>query len=149
MAESLNLFSEEGPPEEWEIVFINALSDELGVVGQAARKAGVHERTVMRRREESPRFEALYQAAQAAIDDALEYESLRRALEPNERPIFQRGKLVGVVREYDTKHLEWLLERRMPERYNLNRLDREKDIRDVVFRPMLGDQTPELEEPDS
>jgi hypothetical protein len=61
----------------------------------------------------------MLEQAYRMMNDALEYEAMRRAVEPNERPVFQRGEMVGVIKEYDTKHLEWLLERRMPERYHI------------------------------
>jgi hypothetical protein len=145
--DEVNLFEDEGPPEAWEKDFLEALVNEYAIIGKAARAAGVHPNAVESRRKASPRFSALYDAAQKMIDDALEYENVRRALEPNERPIFQRGQLVGVVQEFDTKHLEWLLERRHPEKYHIpTRIEFAGQNADAVkFRLQLGDQTPELE----
>lgn len=135
-------------PEEWEKTFFEALLHEHAVVGRAAEQAGVNLKAVERRRQESPRFAALLDRAERIVDDALEFESIRRALEPNERPVFQRGVLVGVVKEWDTKHLEWVLERRMPEKYHLpSRLELGTGEREVTFKLALGenDPTPELE----
>lgn len=87
--------------------------------------------------------------AEGMVDELLEFESLRRALEPNERPIFQRGQLVGVVKEWDTRHLEWVLERRMPEKYHLQtRVEFGASDNDVMFKLALGESEPvaELEE---
>jgi hypothetical protein len=143
----LNLFADEGPPEAWERDFLEALVNEYAVIGKAARAAGVHPNAVEARRKASPRFDALYSAAMNMLDDALEYENVRRALEPSERPIFQRGKMVGVVQEFDTKHLEWLLERRYPEKYHIpTRIEFAGHNADAVaFKLRLGDQPPELE----
>ena len=138
---------EEGPPMEWEKPFLEALINEYGVVGKAARAAGIHPNAVTARAKESPRFNALFTAAQNVVRDTLEFENVRRALEPNERPIFQRGQLVGVVREYDTKHLEWLLERLYPEKYHIpTRVEFGTGQSDAIsFRLSLGEQPPELE----
>lgn len=139
---------EEGPPEPWEKDFLEKLVNEYAVIGKAARAANVSVKAVERRRKESPRFAALLAQAESMIDEALEYENIRRALEPKERPMFQRGQLVGTMKEWDTKHLEWVLERRFPEKYHLGtRIEvggRSKD--DLVFKLSLGDSEPaELE----
>jgi len=114
-----DLYQDEGPPEPWEKDFLEGFVNEYGVLGKAAQAAGVHPNAIKTRAKNSARFRDLYEAAVRMVDDTLEYENVRRALEPNERPIFQRGQLVGVVQEWDTKHLEWVLERRMPEKYHL------------------------------
>jgi hypothetical protein len=106
-------------PEDWERAFLEAYINEYGVEGKAAKAAGVHPIRVRKRMQESPGFKDLYETAQRMVDDIWHYEAARRALEPSERPIFQRGKLVGVVKEYDNKHLQWYLERRFPETYHI------------------------------
>ena len=135
-------------PEEWEKAFFEALLSEHAIVGRAAKVAGVSLQVIERRRRESIRFAQMLDRAEAMIDEALEYESLRRCLEPDERPIFQRGQLVGVVKSWDTRHLEWVLERRMPEKYHLQtRVEFGARDNDVMFKLALGDNepTPELE----
>ena len=121
---------------------------EHAIIGRAAKAAGVSLKVIERRRRESVRFAAMLDHAEAMVDEALEYESIRRALEPEERPIFQRGQLVGVVKTWDTRHLEWVLERRMPEKYHLqSRIEFGASDNDVLFKLALGDSepTPELE----
>lgn len=135
-------------PEEWEKKFFEALLNEHAIIGRAAKAAGVSVQVIERRRRESIRFSQMLDRAEAMIDEALEYESLRRALEPNEKPIFARGQMVGVMREWDTRHLEWVLERRIPEKYHLpSRVELGTRESDVTFKLALGDQepTPELE----
>lgn len=105
--------------EDWERTFLEAFVNEFGVESRAAKKAGVHPARVSSRAKESPTFRGLLAAARKLVDDTMEYEIMRRAFEPNERPVFQRGKLVAVMREYDNRHLQWLAERRMPEKYHL------------------------------
>lgn len=134
-------------PEEWEAKFFESLLGEHAIVGRAAKAAGVSLQVIERRQRESVRFAAMLARAEAMVDELLEFESLRRALEPNERPIFQRGQLVGVVKDWDTRHLEWVLERRMPEKYHLqSRIEFGASDSDVTFKLALGDSEPaELE----
>jgi hypothetical protein len=106
-------------PEPWEKPFFEALINEYGVLGKAYEAAGVHEKAVKARAKNSPTFKMMLEAATRMTDDVLEYEIMRRAIEPSERPVFQRGQLVGIIKEWDTKHLEWTAERRMPEKYHL------------------------------
>lgn len=105
--------------EPWEKVFFEALTNNYGVLGKACDAAGVHEQAVKTRAKNSPTFKMMLEAAVRMVNDVMEYEAMRRALEPAERPVFQRGELVGVIREWDNKHLQWMLERRMPEKYHL------------------------------
>lgn len=141
-------YTAEGPPEEWEKSFLEAFVNEYGIEGKAARSIGVHPNAIKNRCKNSPRFREMYDEAQRMVDDTLEFESVRRALEPSERPIYQRGQLVGTIQEWDTKHLEWLLERKIPERYHIPTLvefgGKQTDGA-VVFRPKLGDSEPKPE----
>lgn len=141
----------EGPPEEWEKPFLEAFVNEFGIEGKAARAVGIHPNVIRNRVKNSPRFADMYDEAQRMVDDTLEYESVRRALTPSERPVYQRGQLVGVVQEWDTKHLEWLLERRIPERYHIPTLVEfggKATDGAVKFKLALGDSEPkELESP--
>lgn len=141
-----DLYQDEGPPEVWEKDFLEAFINDYGIVGKAAQSAGVHPNAVATRARNSKRFSDLYDAAKRMVDDTLEFENVRRALEPNERPVFQRGVLVGVVREWDTKHLEWLLERRMPEKYHLpTRIEFGQGTDGAInFKLSLGDTPGEL-----
>ena len=142
---------DEGPMEEWEKPFLEAYANNYGVIGLAAKEVGVSYKAVARRRRDSQRFDAMMRHAESIVHDTLEYEAVRRALEPNERPIFQRGALVGTVKEWDTRHLEWMLERLMPEKYHIqSRIEIGTNQNEVKFKLALGDSepTPELEQGD-
>jgi hypothetical protein len=135
-------------PEEWEQKFFEALLGEHAIIGRAAKAAGVSLQVIERRAKESTRFALMLDRAERVVDDILEFESLRRAIEPNERPIFQRGQLVAVTKDWDTRHLEWVLERRMPEKYHLqSRIEFGAKEADVTFKLALSDTepTPEIE----
>lgn len=106
-------------PAGWEKRFFEAFVNEYGIIGRACDAAGVHENAVKQRAKSSPTFKMMLESAVRMVNDMLEYEGMRRALEPAERPVFQRGELVGVIKEWDNKMLQWMLERRMPERYHI------------------------------
>lgn len=108
-------------PDDWAIAFLNAFTgkDAYGVLSRAARAAGVHVNTVTRRREDDLTFRTLLEQAEDEIRDLVRHEVFRRALEPSQRPIFQRGEMVGTIEEYDNRHLEWLAERFLPEEFHL------------------------------
>lgn len=50
----------------------------------------------------------------------LEQEAYRRAVEGVEEPVYQGGELVGTVRRYSDKLLEFLLRGRRPQVYREN-----------------------------
>lgn len=106
-------------PESWERLFLEAYLGEYGTITKAARAAGVSPKTVQARAKASPAFRARLDAARDVLKDTVRYEILRRALEPSERPVFQRGVLVGVIQEWDNKHLQWVAERMIPEEFHI------------------------------
>jgi len=59
-------------------------------------------------------------------------------LEPSERPVFHQGRQVGVIQEWDTKHLEWVAERLLPEEFHLpTRIESQGDS-EVEFKLQLN-----------
>ena len=56
---------------------------------------------------------------ESAVDD-LEAEAWRRAKEGVEKPVFQGGKQVGVIREYSDTLMATLLKAHRPEKYREN-----------------------------
>jgi hypothetical protein len=62
-------------------------------------------------------FAQAYGDAMEAGTDLIEQEARRRAVEGYDRPVFQRGKLVGVVRVYSDELAVMLLRGRRPEVY--------------------------------
>ena len=93
--------------------------DGLGNLTKAAAAYGISRKGVQGILDQDPLFRAIKAAADDEIRDAVRSEVLRRAIEGHERPIYQRGEIVGHVTEYDTRHLEWLAERLLPDEYHL------------------------------
>jgi len=135
-------------PEPWEKLFLEAfLSKEAyGTVAKAAGIAGVTTADINRRVKESLTFKTQVDAAREVIKGVTRYEVIRRALEPYERPVFQRGELVGYVQEWDNKHLQWVAERMMPEEFHLpTRIEFAGETDGAInFKLDLGTTTPEL-----
>lgn len=106
-------------PAPWEDAFFEAYMGRFGVIPQAAAEAGITSQTLSRRKATHPEFRAKLKAAEASVAGLLEYRAMSLAFDGYERPVFHRGNLIQMVREYDTRHLEWMLERMMPEKYHL------------------------------
>lgn len=117
----------------WKPKFLKVLA-ETGIVGVAARRAGIHRMTPHKAREiedregadlvEALAFGAAWDAALEEAGDTLELEARRRALEgiKTVEPIFHGGKRVGerVVRRYSDRLLAFLLKAQRPEKYGEN-----------------------------
>jgi hypothetical protein len=91
-------------------------------VTDAARSAGIVPRTAYNYRtagtpEYNAVFEAAWDDALEAGTDRLEDEAMRRAVEGTEKPVYQRGLLVGRVREYSDTLTVFLLKARRPGKY--------------------------------
>lgn len=111
--------SEVAKTEEWEQQFLDAYLTKFGVITHAARAVGVTPDKVKTRAASSPEFREKLDAAREVVKDTIRYEVIRRAIEPVEKPIYQRGEFVGVVEEWDNKHLEWVAERLMPSEFHI------------------------------
>jgi hypothetical protein len=57
--------------------------------------------------------------ARGVLLQMLEEEAWRLVFEPPQRPVYQRGELVGFEPMVQTKHIQFMLERHIPERYHL------------------------------
>lgn len=88
-----------------------------GTVTTGCRTAKVSPYTVYRWREEDDEFVLLENQARSALADKLEAEAIRRAYQGWERPIYQRGVLVGVERCYSDMLLKMMLGALRPEKY--------------------------------
>ncbi len=134
-------------PEPWEKRFIEAFlsRDAYGTVAKAAGLAGITTADVNRRVKESPTFKKQLEAARTVVKGIVDYEIIRRAVEPYDRPVFQRGELVGYIQEWDNKHLQWVAERMSPELYNLpTRIEFAGETDGAInFRLDLGTRAPE------
>lgn len=74
---------------------------------------------VQRRAETDKGMLPAVDAARDVLYQMLEEEAWRLVFEPPQRPVYQRGELVGLEPMVQTKHIEWMLERHIPERYHV------------------------------
>ena len=86
------------------------------------KAAGVDNTTVYVWREHDDVFVMREQQLRAELADRLEQEAIRRAYTGWDRPIYQRGELVGYERQYDGSLLKMLLAAYKPSvfRENIN-----------------------------
>jgi hypothetical protein len=78
---------------------------------------GINRVTIYRWRQDDPSFAQAYSDAMETGTDLIEEEARRRAVDGYDRPVFQGGKLVGVVRVYSDQLAAMLLRGRRPEVY--------------------------------
>lgn len=86
-----------------------------GALQEAARAAGVSPMTVRSHLKNDPAFKDAYDEAYEDFKEALQNEALRRAIMGWDEPVYQKGEQVGTIRKYDTRLLELLLKRHIPE----------------------------------
>jgi hypothetical protein len=84
---------------DWAPSFLECLAD-CGVIGYAAKKAGIGRTAVYQRRDSDETFAEAMATALVDLSDVLEYESWRRAKVGTDRPIYQDKRPVGYMREY-------------------------------------------------
>ena len=89
------------------LVFLAAFATN-GNVRQSCALAGIARSTITEWRTDA-RFAACFETARAESVDRLEQEARRRAIEGIEKPVFYKGKPVGVIREYSDGLLQFLL----------------------------------------
>ena len=88
-----------------------------GVVGRAAKTAGIGRTTAYEWRDEDEAFSRAWDAAVEDGTDKLEREAVRRAAEGTLKPVFQGGEQVGEIREFSDTLLIFLLKARRPKVY--------------------------------
>lgn len=86
-----------------------------GLLQKSARAVGHHPNTVRYRRTADPEFDAAVHQAKQDFCETIEAEIVRRGRVGVDKPVFQRGEQVGVVREYSDMLLLALAKRHMPE----------------------------------
>jgi hypothetical protein len=79
----------------------------------AAQNLGIARSTAFSWKREDPDFAAAWAEAVEAGVDLLEAEALRRARDGVDRPVFQGGVCVGMVREYSDTLMAMLLSGRL------------------------------------
>jgi hypothetical protein len=89
-------------------------------VSAAAERAGRHRNRFYDLRERDDEFALEWSQAVERGTQVLEDEARRRAVDGVEEPVYQGGELVGVVRKYSDRLLEFLLRARRPAVYREN-----------------------------
>ena len=97
-------------------IFLLALAETCSVT-HACEHASLSRQTVYRWRVEHPDFRTAWETALAVGADRLEDEAVRRAVEGTDKPVYQGGRQVGVIREYSDVLLIFLLKGAKPEKY--------------------------------
>ena len=100
----------------WKPLFLETLR-ETANVSRSAKIAGVSRKTAYKHRETSETFRDAWDDAIEEGLDYLEEEARRRAFEGTQKPVYQRGELVGHVREFSDTLTIFLLKGRRPEVY--------------------------------
>lgn len=134
-------------PNDWALRFLQEWPKNHFSIGRTADAIGIARRSFKHRRDNDPAFAALVDEAMEQFRETIEGELVRRALEPSERPVYHKGELVDTILEYDNRHLEWLAERLMPDKYHLPLVVQfvGGDEADFTFR--MGEAEPALELP--
>jgi hypothetical protein len=91
--------------------------EELHVVSDAAKAAGVARSTVYEWAEKDSEFAKAWDELVDRSTDLLEREAYRRAAVGVEEPVFYQGKKVGVVKRFSDTLLIVLLKARKPDMY--------------------------------
>lgn len=86
-----------------------------GQIQRSAQEAGISPSTVRQHIKEKPDFAEAVQEAYSDFKEAIESEIMRRAIMGWEEPVYQQGLLAGSVRKYDSRLLELLAKRHIPE----------------------------------
>lgn len=100
----------------WKPAFLVGLRRHANV-SRAAKDAGVNRRTAQRERVNSGAFAEAWDDALEEGLDYLEEEARRRAYEGTLKPVYNRGELVGHVREFSDTLTIFLLKGGRPEKY--------------------------------
>jgi hypothetical protein len=101
---------------EWSPLFLEVLA-ETSNVSAACRAVNVGRTTAYDHRNSNPGFAAAWDEAVETGTDALELEARRRAMSGCEKPVYQGGQLVGMVKEYSDTLMIVLLKAHRPEKY--------------------------------
>jgi hypothetical protein len=109
----------ETEPREWKPIFFEAFAS-TGNVAKACKKAGISRQRVYQACHEDEQFKALFDEARTVAVGLLEDEAWRRAKDGVRKPIYQKGYLVGYVREYSDGLLMFLLKANNPAKYREN-----------------------------
>jgi hypothetical protein len=102
-----------------------------GTLTAGCRVAHVSPVTVYAWREHDDEFAQRENAARSGLADRLEAEAVRRAYRGWDRPIYQRGELVGYEHVYSDQLLNLMLKALRPEKFR-ERIDVSGSVEQVV-----------------
>ena len=137
--------------EQW-VTFFTTLAQTAHVT-RSAEAAGIDRKLVYERKGKDPEFNEVYEAALMKGRETLLEEAQRRAFDGYDKPVFQGGMRVGIIREYSDSLAAFLLKGYMPklfkdrtENVNLN-VDAgpalsDDEMRAVLFRKLTGKEPP-------
>ena len=126
-----------------EAAFLGALAETCNIT-EACRTVDVARSAVYQWRQEDAAFAARWKMALDIGAESLEDEAVRRARDGYDKPVFQGGQFVGVVREYSDTLMVFLLKGARPKKYRENVHVRSETISlDKLFERMTPQ---ELEE---
>ena len=97
--------------------FLRVLRESCNV-SAAAREVGFARRSLYTLRERDEEFAAQWDEAVEEATDTLEREARRRAVEGTDRPIYQRGELVGYEKQYSDTLMCLLLKAHRPQKFS-------------------------------
>lgn len=106
--ESTNSTPKKRSGVDWAPSFLRSLA-KCGVIGYAAKAAGIHRTTVYLRRDSDDAFAKQMRHALSESTDRLLQEAVRRARIGVKEPVFQYGRHVGDIRRYSDTLLIFLL----------------------------------------
>lgn len=116
---SLTEANESTRPRVWEKAFLIVLADMANVTA-ACKAVNISRPVVYEHKNTDERFAALWEEACEIASDSLVAEATRRGRDGYDRPVFQGGEEVGVVREYSDTLLITLLKARRPSEFREN-----------------------------
>ena len=99
--------------------FLKALTETASVI-KACHRARVTRSVVYEWRDENKDFAKLWDAALDLASDVLEDEAVRRAHDGWLKPVYQKGRRVGTIREFSDSLLMFMLKARRPKRFRDN-----------------------------
>ena len=86
-----------------------------GQLQRSARESGISPHTVRAHVKSDTDFKLAMEEAYGDFKESLESEVMRRAVMGWEEPVYQQGILAGTVRKYDSRLMELLVKRHIPE----------------------------------
>ena len=111
----------------WAKAFLSVLS-RLGVVGYAARKAGIERQSAYHLRDRDDAFREAWRVALEEAMDRAEQEAWRRGIKGVKRPVYQGGEHVGDIQDYSDTLLIFMMKAHRPEKYR-ERIDMRADMK--------------------